>query len=97
MTRSISAPDMYGLRISAENVRSPSDADHRAADRRLAGAGLAGEQQHALVPPQTAHQLLERALVRRAQEQELGVGRNRERLFFEAVKGLVNRIGQRLE
>ena len=49
------------------------------------------------VPPESAHELFERALVRRAHEEKFRVRRNREGLFFEAVKGFVNRVGQRLE
>ena len=38
-----------------------------------------------------------RAPVRRAQEQELGIGGDRERLFFQAVERLVDRIGEGLQ
>ena len=67
-----------------------------AAERGLARAGLAGEQQHALAPPQPVQQLAERALVRLAQVEELRIGGDRKRLIVEAVEGFIDRISQGL-
>ena len=86
---------MYGLRIIAENVRDPSDSSTARHERRLARAGFAGQEQDAFATPQAVQQFTERLLVRRAQVEELRVGRDREWLFGETVEGLVDGICQR--
>jgi hypothetical protein len=62
---------------------------HRAAERRLAGADVAGEDRQAFAPFYGVQQIVERGRVRAALVEEPRIGRQAERLFLEAVERLV--------
>ena len=64
--------------------------EQRAAERRLAGADVAGDDDEALAAADGVLQQLERVGVRRALVQVLGIGRQAERLFREPVIVLVH-------
>src|SRR5690606_37874253 len=70
--------------------------EHGAAERRLARAGLAGDHEQAFAPAEPVEELGVGPLMRRAQVEEPGVGRDRERLLGEPVENLVDRIAERV-